>query len=91
MWGLTASSLAAVLFSPLAGSLMDRRSARALFLLGAVSLALGLALIALSRNVWQFVLVYGLVMPIGMVGGITRSTPPDCSSATAVAGSGMKR
>lgn len=66
MWGLTASSLAAVLFSPLAGSLMDRRSARALFLLGAVSLALGLALIALSRNVWQFVLVYGLVMPIGI-------------------------
>ncbi|MNY14165.1 hypothetical protein D3C86_1473330 [compost metagenome] len=31
------------------------------------------------------------IMPIGMVGGMTRSTRPACNSATAVAGSAMKR
>ena len=36
MWGLTASSMATVLISPFAGSLMDRRSARVLFSVGAV-------------------------------------------------------
>jgi MFS family permease len=65
MWGLTASSLATVLMSPLAGSLMDKRSARVLFSIGAACLALGMALISVSRNVWEFILVYGLVMSIG--------------------------
>lgn len=76
MWGLTASSLTAVLISPLVGSLMDRRSARALFSVGAVALALGMVLIAASRNVWQFILVFGLVMSVGgtLLGPIGTST-----------------
>lgn len=65
MWGLTASSMATVLISPFAGSLMDRRSARVLFSVGAVCLALGMSLIAVSRNVWEFILVFGLLMSVG--------------------------
>ncbi|MGD9598459.1 MAG: MFS transporter [Steroidobacteraceae bacterium] len=65
MWGLTAGSLTTVLISPFAGSLMDRRSARTLFAVGAAALALAMVVIALSRNVWQFVLAYGLPMAVG--------------------------
>ena len=65
MWGLTAGSLTSVLISPFAGSLMDRRSARMLFAVGAVSLALAMGVIAVSRNVWEFVLAFVLPMPIG--------------------------
>lgn len=65
MWGLTVSSLTTVLISPLVGSLMDRRPARLLWLVGAACLALGMALIAAARNVWQFVVAFGLVMAIG--------------------------
>lgn len=76
MWGLTAGSLVTVLISPLAGSLMDRRSARMLYSIGAASLALAMLLIAASRNVWQFVLVFGLLMSVGgtLLGPIGTST-----------------
>jgi MFS family permease len=65
MWGLTAASLTTILISPLVGSLMDRRSARLLFSIGAVLLAIALVLIAASRSVWYFVLSFGLVMSVG--------------------------
>lgn len=65
MWGLTAGSLTTILISPLVGSLMDRRSARVLFSIGAVCLALAMVLIASSRNVWHFVLAFGLLMSVG--------------------------
>lgn len=65
MWGLTAGSLATILISPLVGSLMDRRSARVLFSIGAVCLALAMVVIASSRNVWHFVLAFGLLMSVG--------------------------
>lgn len=65
MWGLTASSLATVLISPFAGSLMDRRSARVLFSVGAICLAFGMSLIAASRNVWEFIVIFGLLMSVG--------------------------
>lgn len=64
MWGLTAGSLTSILISPLAGSLMDKRSARMLFSVGALCLATALVLISLSRNVWEFVLVFGLVTSV---------------------------
>lgn len=64
MWGMTAGALAAVLISPTAGSLMDKRSARMLFSVGALCLAGALVLLALSRNVWEFVLVFGTVMSV---------------------------
>lgn len=65
MWGLTVSSLTTILISPLVGSLMDRRSARVLFTIGAACLALAMALIAASRHVWEFVIAFGLVTAIG--------------------------
>lgn len=65
MWGLTAGSLTTILISPLVGSLMDRRSARVLFSIGAVCLALAMVVIASSRNVWHFVLAFGLLMSVG--------------------------
>jgi len=65
MWGLTAGALTSILISPLVGSLMDRRSARVLFSIGAVCLALAMVVIASSRNVWHFVLAFGLLMSIG--------------------------
>lgn len=64
MWGMTAAALAAVLISPTAGSLMDKRSARMLFSVGALCLAGALVLLSLSRNVWEFVLVFGGVMSV---------------------------
>lgn len=65
MGALTACSLATMLISPMAGTLMDKRSARALFAIGALFLAASLVLISFSRNVWEFILVYGLVMSLG--------------------------
>jgi MFS family permease len=64
MWGMTAGALASVLMSPLAGSLMDKRSARMLFSVGALCLAGALVLLSISRNVWEFVLVFGSVMAV---------------------------
>lgn len=64
MWGLTAGSLATVLISPLAGTLMDKRSARLMFSIGAAFLGSALVLISLSRNVWEFVLVFGFFMSV---------------------------
>jgi MFS family permease len=64
MWGMTAGALATVLISPMAGSLTDKRSARALFSVGALCLAGALALFSMSRNVWEFVLVFGSAMSV---------------------------
>lgn len=64
MWGMTAGALASVLISPLAGSLMDKRSARMLFSVGALCLAGALVLLSILRNVWEFVLVFGSVMAV---------------------------
>jgi len=65
MWGMTAASVTSILISPRVGSLMDRRSARVLFSVGAVCLALAMVLTALSRNIWHFVIAFGLLMPLG--------------------------
>ncbi|WP_186453914.1 MFS transporter [Denitratisoma sp. DHT3] len=65
MWALTACSLATMLLSPMAGTLMDKRSARSLFVIGTLFLAASLFLISFSRHVWEFILVYGLVMSLG--------------------------
>lgn len=65
MWALTTCSLATMLISPIAGSLMDKRSARSLFAIGTLFLAASLILISFSRNIWEFILIYGLVMSLG--------------------------
>lgn len=64
MWALTAGALTSILISPMAGTLMDKRSARVLFTIGTLFLSSALVLISLSRNVWEFVLVFGVVMSV---------------------------
>jgi MFS family permease len=64
MWALTAGALTSILISPLAGTLMDKRSARVLFTIGALFLSSALVLISFSRNVWEFILIFGVVMSV---------------------------
>lgn len=64
MSALTAGALTSILISPLAGTLMDKGSARVLFTIGALFLSSALVLISLSRNVWEFILVFGVVMSV---------------------------
>ncbi|TWO79026.1 MFS transporter [Denitratisoma oestradiolicum] len=65
MWALTACSLATMLISPIAGSLMDKRSARSIYAVGTMFLSASLMLISFSRNIWEFILIYGFVMSLG--------------------------
>ncbi|MDY0068110.1 MAG: MFS transporter [Steroidobacteraceae bacterium] len=76
MWGMTAASVTSILISPVAGSLMDRRSARVLLSIGAVCLALAFASIASSRRIWHFVIAFGMLVPLGsaFLGPIGTST-----------------
>lgn len=55
------------LLSPLLGPLLDKRSLRALVLLGAVCTSLGLLLLSQATAFWQIVLIYITLMPVGMV------------------------
>ncbi len=64
MSSMTAGALTSILISPLAGTLMDKRSARVLFTVATLFLAAALALLSLSRNVWEFILVFGVVTPV---------------------------
>ncbi|MCX7162391.1 MAG: MFS transporter [Betaproteobacteria bacterium] len=64
MWAMTAGALTSILISPAAGTLMDKRSARVLFTIGALFLSAALVLISLARNVWEFILVFGVVMSV---------------------------
>ena len=76
MWGMTAASVTSILISPFVGSLMDRRSARVLFSIGAVCLALAFVSIASSHNIWHFVIAFGMLAPLGsaFLGPIGAST-----------------
>lgn len=65
MWGMTASALMSVLISPYVGTLMDKRPARMLFGIGALSLAASLSTISLVRSVWEFILVFATLNCVG--------------------------
>src|SRR4030095_13943045 len=51
-------------FMPLAGMMLDRFSVRVVTTAGTVLLVLSLVLTAMVQNYWQFVLVYGVVVPL---------------------------
>ena len=53
-------------FMPIAGKALDRFGVRAVTLFGTVLLSLTLVLTSLSRGFWQFAVVYGLLLPIGL-------------------------
>jgi MFS family permease len=61
----SASQLVAGVSSPAVGMLVDRLGPRRLLLLGAGLLVLGLAASSLVTQLWQIVLLYGVVMTFG--------------------------
>jgi MFS family permease len=55
-------------FMPVAGMALDRFSVRVVTTAGTLLLVLSLVLTALVRNFWEFALVYGVLLPIGLAG-----------------------
>ncbi len=55
-------------FMPIAGMALDRFSVRVVTSVGTVLLVISLVLTALVRNFWDFALVYGVLVPIGLAG-----------------------
>src|SRR2546425_2249072 len=53
-------------FGPLVGLALDRFGARVTASVGTLVLVLSLVLTALVRNVWDFALVYGVLLPLGL-------------------------
>jgi MFS family permease len=56
------------IFMPIAGMALDRFSVRVVTSVGTVLLVISLVLTALVRNFWEFALVYGVLVPIGLAG-----------------------
>jgi len=55
-------------FMPLAGLALDRFNVRVVTTVGTVLLAISLVLTALVQNFWQFAVVYGVLVPLGLAG-----------------------
>jgi MFS family permease len=55
-------------FMPLAGLALDRFSVRVVTAVGTLLLVASLVLTALVRDFWEFALVYGVLVPIGLAG-----------------------
>jgi len=55
-------------FMPIAGMALDRFSVRVVTSVGTVLLVISLVLTALVHNFWEFALVYGVLVPIGLAG-----------------------
>ena len=54
------------IFMPFAGMLLDRLSVRLVASLGTLVLAASLVMTAMVRNVWEFALVYGVLVSLGL-------------------------
>jgi len=61
------SQFAAGIVSPFAGQAMDRVSIRALVTVGVLAFAGGYAAVGFATAVWQIVVLYALVIPLGIV------------------------
>ena len=55
-------------FMPLAGMALDRFSVRVVTTVGTVVLVASLVLTALVSNFWEFAIVYGVLVPLGLAG-----------------------
>src|SRR5580765_3804311 len=53
-------------FMPLAGMMLDRFSVRVVTTAGTILLVVSLVLTAMVQNYWQFALVYGVLVPLGL-------------------------
>jgi MFS family permease len=66
MFAITALQIGVGLLSPFVGRAMDALAIRWLVIGGAAAVAVGLWLASLATALWQIVLLYALVLPIGM-------------------------
>src|SRR2546422_192779 len=55
-------------FMPIAGMALDRFSVRLVTSVGTVVLVISLVLTAMVHNVWEFAVVYGVLVPLGLAG-----------------------
>src|SRR5438876_6173178 len=55
-------------FMPIAGMALDRFSVRLVTSVGTVVLVISLVLTAMVHNVWEFAVVYGILVPLGLAG-----------------------
>src|SRR5262245_21253264 len=55
-------------FMPLAGMALDRFSVRVVTAVGTLLLVVSLVLTAIVQTFWQFALVYGVLVPLGLAG-----------------------
>src|SRR6266849_2927823 len=55
-------------FMPIAGMALDRFSVRTVTSVGTVLLVISLVLTAMVRNYWEFAVVYGVLVPLGLAG-----------------------
>jgi MFS family permease len=55
-------------FMPLAGYALDRFSVRVVTTAGTILLVISLVLTAMVQNYWQFAVVYGVLVPLGLAG-----------------------
>jgi len=55
-------------FMPIAGMALDRFSVRVVTSVGTVVLVISLVLTAMVHNVWEFAVVYGVLVPLGLAG-----------------------
>lgn len=67
MWGITAMLLVSGAVSPFLGAGIDRKSLRALALLGSSLLAGGFALLSVASTIWNVVLIFALFMAPAMI------------------------
>ncbi|NND66325.1 MAG: MFS transporter [Halioglobus sp.] len=65
MYSMTIGTFTGLLLSPVAGALVDRASVRALMVAGSLAFAGGLALMARTSDITQYVWCFGLTMTIG--------------------------
>lgn len=75
MWGKTGLSLMTILVSPFLGTLLDRRSTRALMVLGSLALGAAFMLISVSRTVWEFACAFAVLTGVanGLLGALGTS------------------
>jgi len=76
MYGMTASTIAGLVLSPILGPMVDKRPLRVLMSIGALALAGGLFAMAASTNIWVFSAVFGISMSLGnlLLSALTAST-----------------
>src|SRR5207245_2075030 len=55
-------------FMPIAGMLLDRFSVRVVTSVGTLILVASLILTSMVHNFWQFAVVYGVLVPLGLAG-----------------------